>query len=219
MTGMLRRRGLEADAVVRLSRLRSPSGPVLVQVNLGMERMSMRTQIVGPSSLAWGLACDRLDRRLDRLTVGAAPRWRADPPRAGALAYESAHTPIVRRETAALVTCDPVRAVALMDEMDYDAFVFTDRETGEDAMVCWIGPIGVRLARQYLTDRPRTDAMPALSITPAQTRTLSETDAVARLCGRGLPFLFFTDRHDGRGRLLYRRYDGELALIVPAARG
>lgn len=44
---------------------------------------------------------------------------------------------------------------------------------------------------------------------------LIEEAAVTRLCRKGLPFLFFTDADSGRGRLLYRRYDGDLTIVVP----
>jgi hypothetical protein len=35
------------------------------------------------------------------------------------------------------------------------------------------------------------------------------------LCRSGLPFLFCTDPDSGRGGLLYRRHDGDLALVAP----
>jgi hypothetical protein len=42
---------------------------------------------------------------------------------------------------------------------------------------------------------------------------LSPREAARWLADGWLPFLFFTDRASGRGRLLYRRYDGGLGLI------
>jgi hypothetical protein len=38
---------------------------------------------------------------------------------------------------------------------------------------------------------------------------------VHRLCDDAVPFVFFTDKATGRGRLLYCRYDANLGLITP----
>ena len=43
----------------------------------------------------------------------------------------------------------------------------------------------------------------------------AEADAVHRLCDDAVPFVFFTDKATGRGRLLYCRYDANLGLITP----
>jgi Sigma 54 modulation/S30EA ribosomal protein C terminus len=55
---------------------------------------------------------------------------------------------ITRRKPVVLLRGDPLEAVAVMDAMDYDVHLFTDAETGEDAVVYRAGPAGLRLARQ-----------------------------------------------------------------------
>ncbi|MFI7003423.1 hypothetical protein [Nocardia sp. NPDC050175] len=50
---------------------------------------------------------------------------------------------------------------------------------------------------------------------PQPAPYLSEHEAADRLCRYGLPFLFYPDPRDRRGRLFCRRYDGDLALIEP----
>lgn len=49
---------------------------------------------------------------------------------------------IARRKPVSLQCSTPLAAVAVMDAMDYDAHVFTDAETGEDAVVYRAGPRG-----------------------------------------------------------------------------
>ncbi|GGK63305.1 hypothetical protein GCM10011591_39490 [Nocardia camponoti] len=102
-----------------------------------------------------------------------------------------------------------------MDAMDYDVYLFTDAPTGEDAIVYRAGPIGLRLARQHRMHPPDLSAHLPVTINPHATPSLYEKQAVHRLCHHGLPFLFFTDSDTGRGHLLYRRYDGDLTLIIP----
>jgi hypothetical protein len=101
-----------------------------------------------------------------------------------------------------------------MNAMDYDAHLFHDRESGEDAVVYRAGPSGVRLARQHTMRPPRPTATP-LTVNPHRVPTLTEAQAAERLAQGWLPFLFYTDRPTGRGHLLYRRYDGHLGLVTP----
>ncbi len=109
-----------------------------------------------------------------------------------------------------------------MDAMDYDAHLFTDTETGEDALVYRAGPSGLRLARQrHLFPpgwawSPRIQGPPVPQIVNSRaTPTLSESDAVRRAREHSLRLLFYTDRETGRGQLLYPRHDGNLGLLVP----
>mgnify|MGYP007061293597 CR=1 FL=1 len=113
-----------------------------------------------------------------------------------------------------------------MDAMDYDVHLFTDAETGEDAVVYRGGPSGLRLARQHTMYPPGWSWSPSTTIPPVPlivnslpTPVLSEVEAVGRVCEHGLRFLFFTDDATGRGRLLYLRYDGRLGLLTPNAGG
>ncbi|MFD0000445.1 sigma 54 modulation/S30EA ribosomal C-terminal domain-containing protein [Nocardia sp. NPDC127526] len=212
---VMHRHHLDGPARVRLSG-GSTDGRTVTQVTLRFGHTPVRTQADGPGGFALTFAAERLDRQLDRLTGRSAPRWSPDPNRAP-LAYVTADRPIVRRKAAALRTCGVVAAVAAMDAMDYEAHLFTDTETGEDAIVYWAGPLGVRMARQRRTKPPRDASALQLTMNPHPTRILTESEAALRLCGYGLPFLFYTDPADSRGRLLYRRYDGDLGLVLPTA--
>ncbi|MEV2225949.1 sigma 54 modulation/S30EA ribosomal C-terminal domain-containing protein [Nocardia vinacea] len=176
----------------------------------------VRVQVPGPSGFIATFLADRLDRQLARLNAEAVLRhWpdAARPPLAG----PTDEKPIVRRKHCALLTGTPEEAVRAMDAMDYDAYLYTDAETGEDAIVYWAGPLGVRLARQYRQQLPESASALSLTVNPHPTPRLTEAEAAARLCRYGLPFLFFTDPSSRRGRLLYRRYNGALAIVLPAA--
>ncbi|NUS58959.1 MAG: hypothetical protein HOV66_29505, partial [Streptomycetaceae bacterium] len=101
--------------------------------------------------------------------------------------------------------------------MDYDAFLFTDAETGEDAIVYRSGPAGLALARQRTMRPPSLPGPLPLTVNPRKTPVLTAEQAATQLADGWLPFLFYTDAADRRGHLLYRRYDGELGLVVPSA--
>ncbi|WP_280495452.1 sigma 54 modulation/S30EA ribosomal C-terminal domain-containing protein, partial [Nocardia farcinica] len=128
--------------------------------------------------------------------------------------------PSVRRKRCALLIGTPAEAVEMMDAMDYDAHLFTDSDTGEDALVSWAEPHAVRLTRQCATTvparTPRAGEALAVHVRPEPAPVLTESEAAAHLCRHGLPHLFFTDVRTHRGRLLYRRYDGDLTIVVPA---
>ncbi|MFE5289969.1 sigma 54 modulation/S30EA ribosomal C-terminal domain-containing protein [Nocardia sp. NPDC056611] len=210
---VLRRHHLESPASVRLTRNGSFGATTVAQVNARFDGTQIRVQADGPGGFALTFAAERLDRQLDRLTGKAEPRWAPDPGRAP-LAAVSGARPIVRRKQCCLQVLDPVGAAAAMDAMDYDVLLFTDAETGEDAIVHWAGPLGVRMARQRRMRPPASATWRPLTMSPRPTREFTEAEAAARLCAYGLPFLFFTDPSDRRGRLLYRRYDGDLGLVA-----
>jgi hypothetical protein len=161
----------------------------------------------------------KLDRQIRWLSGPWRPRPWPDPtPRVLAGADDAV---ITRRKACLLLRGTPRQAVAMMDAMDYDVHLFTDAETGEDAVVYRAGPSGLRLARQCSMRHPAmsdTAASPPLQLTvnPHHTPILTEAAALCRLRDHGLPFLFFTDQATGRSRLLYLRYDANLGLITPS---
>ncbi|HLS77303.1 MAG TPA: sigma 54 modulation/S30EA ribosomal C-terminal domain-containing protein [Nocardia sp.] len=218
---VLRRHHLNVPARVRIT---APTGPDkdrpnVVQANVRLPHTSARVQVTGPRGFAVTFAVERLDRQLTRLAARRGRDW-PDPARPP-LAEVTPPRPVVRRKRCTLLIGTPAEAIAVMDAMDYDAHLFTDSDTGEDAMVGWTEPSGATLIRQRTTVDVRgrahepTDSGP-LRVHGAPAPELTEIEAVERLCGHGLPVLFFTDARTGRGKLLYRRYDGDLSIVVPA---
>ncbi|WP_051022348.1 sigma 54 modulation/S30EA ribosomal C-terminal domain-containing protein [Nocardia pneumoniae] len=215
---VLRRHHLDAAARARLTAPPDPEQPTVAQVDVRGRDITTRVQVTGPRGFAVTFAVERLDRQLARLAARESRIW-PDPARPP-LALVGEPRGIVRRKLCTPQTCTPAEAVAVLDAMDYDAHLFTDVETGEDAVVHWAAE-GVRLIRQRATCPPDwspqvivgsvpivVDAEPAPRLNPG--------DAANMLCRKGLPFLFYTDPDTGRGGLLYRRYDDDLALVVPA---
>lgn len=194
---VLRRHGLEGPVRARLHWPDTDDGGTLVQVTVKALGKAFRVQVAGPGRFATTFALERLDLRLGCPPDEASRPW-PDPARPS-LAMVSDLSPIVRRKDCRLQIGSAAAAARVLDAMDYDAHLYTDSETGADAVVCWGGPLGARTQRQY------RDVIPALP----------EDEAAARLCRGGLPYLFYTDPETRRGRLLYRRFDGDLTLVTP----
>lgn len=213
---VLRRHHLDAATRVRVTAPVDAEDPTVVQANIRCRGSATRVQVTGPGGFAVTFAAERLDRQLARRATAAARDW-PDPARPP-LARVSPPRPIVRRKYCALLQGTPAEATAVMDAMDYDAYLFVDSATGVDAVVYWGDPHGVCLSRQTgVTARTSATVhrLP-LTVATAPAPVLDEDRAAHILCHHGLPFLFYTDREHGRGRLLYRRYDGDLTLVGPA---
>ncbi|WP_301121304.1 sigma 54 modulation/S30EA ribosomal C-terminal domain-containing protein [Mycolicibacterium fortuitum] len=190
-----------------------------MQINLLLGDTATRIQAVCSGLHDLTVAMIRLDRQIVRV---AALRWRPrpwpDPTRR--ILCAPAEAVIGRRKPVALARLTPAEAIAVMDARDYDVHLFTDAETGEDAVVYRAGPSGLRLARQQRMHPPgwfsiTTTAPVGVIVHTAQTPTLREAAAVARVGAQRLRFGFYTDPDTGRGRLLYPRYDGALGLLTP----
>jgi Sigma 54 modulation/S30EA ribosomal protein C terminus len=220
--GLLAVRGITGGARVRVTAGNCGRGPMVVQVNLRVDDTPARVQAVTPGRDDVLPAISRLDRQIERLSAPWRPRpW---PDRTRRALTGAGDGVITRRKAYELLRDTPVQAVAVMDAMDYDVHLFTDSETGEDAVVYRAGPSGLRLARQSRMCPPGSSLTTPpqrvpLVVNPYATPTLTEADAVERVRDQGAPFLFFTDAATGRGRLLYRRYDGDLGLISPIGDG
>jgi len=221
---VLRRHHLDASARVRVTAPSDADEPTVVQANIRIHDTPTRVQITGPRGFAVTFAVERLDRQIARLATNQSREW-PDPARPP-LARVTEPRPIVRRKRCALLTGTPAEAAAVLDAMDYEAYLFTDAETGADAAVHWTDSLGVALTRQrsitgpqVAADLPMTVNSLPLLVDSEPAPTLIEEAAATRLCRKGLPFLFFTDADTGRGRLLYRRYDGDLTIVVPAEAG
>jgi Sigma 54 modulation/S30EA ribosomal protein C terminus len=220
--GLLELRGITGGARVRVTAGNCDRGPMVVQVNLRVGDTPARVQAVTPGKDDVLAAVARLDRQIGRLSAPWRPRpW---PDRTRRALTGAGDGVITRRKAYELLRATPAQAAAAMDAMDYDVHLFTDSETGEDAVVYRAGPSGLRLARQRRMCPPSSSLTTSsqrvpLIVNPHPTPTLTEAAAVDRVRDDGAPFLFFTDAATGRGRLLYRRYDGDLGLIAPIGDG
>ncbi|WP_330180089.1 sigma 54 modulation/S30EA ribosomal C-terminal domain-containing protein [Nocardia sp. NBC_01503] len=198
---------------------------LLVQINVRTRLHTVRVQLLDRTEVAFGLAVHRLDEQLTRLAAGILCfPWHHQGSR---LTRASDVRPIVRRKLCGLRTCTPGDAAEFLRAMNFDAHLFIDQETGLDAVVHrddtgdfvdQSGATSLRLIRQTTVGPVGGDPVSSL-LYAGCAEVLEETAAMRRLCDQGLPFLFFTDRYQHRGRLLYRRYDRDLGLVVPVESG
>jgi sigma 54 modulation/S30EA-like ribosomal protein len=198
---------------IRISGAHCSDGPGLIQVNLRVNGAPARIQTSGRTmSDTISHATSRLDRQLHRLTTAWEP-WPWPDPRRRPLAIPGL-APITRLKSFHLHLGAACQAAAYMSAMDYDVFLYTDAETGEDAVVYRCGPTGFSLARQKTMRPPSMPTLLPLTVNARKVPTLTPAQAAARLAEHWLPWLFYTDHRNRRGSLLYRRYDGDLGLIT-----
>lgn len=210
---VLRIHDVDGTARVRLTGPRCSGGPIVVQANVHGVGSRVRIQYAGAGGFAVAAAAQRLDRHLTRLASGQPVRSWPDTVRSQ-LAYVSDPRRVVRRKRFDVLRGGVRAAAAMLEAMDYDAVLFTEAKSDVDAIV-YRSKQGIRLVPQRPPCGPRAD-----SITGVHDQRdgvcCTESRAAALLCRTGLAFLFYTDRDCGRGRLLYRRFDGDLAVVVPS---
>ncbi|WP_330180087.1 sigma 54 modulation/S30EA ribosomal C-terminal domain-containing protein [Nocardia sp. NBC_01503] len=210
---VLRSRLVDTIGHLRVTRHRREIGMTVFQINASIEGRQCRVQSAGNSSGGARAIAERLDNQIARIAYGATDPWRCSPGRTLAMITEV--RPIVRRKLCRMLVLTPMAAAEIMDSMDFDAFFFRDADTGEDAIVYRAGPQDMRLVRQQRVGLPAGPGAARLAVDLMPTVIVPELVAAKRLCGNGLPFVFFTEPETARGRLLYRRYDGNLALLEP----
>jgi ribosome-associated translation inhibitor RaiA len=122
---------------------------------------------------------------------------------------------VVRTKTFAVDEMTPDEAVVDLELLDHDFYLFKNLETGEDNVVARSSASGYELFEPSSTC---SLAETAAAIEHSTTRppTMTTGDAVEELELAGVRYVFFVDPDDGRGRVLYHRYDGHYGLIVPA---
>ncbi len=176
---------------------------------------------------------ERLRRRLDELAshyesrrhetgVAEPGEWRHGDQRSARPDYlERAveERELVRHKTFAEGPETPEEAVLDMRLLDHDFFLFTNAASGEENVVWrlegggigWLQPTpGLDAPEPYAVD---------LRLDGAPTATIPVEEAVRRLDVTGERFVFFVNAESGRGNVVYRRFDGNYGLIMPADAG
>ncbi|GAA1535260.1 dormancy-associated translation inhibitor [Dactylosporangium maewongense] len=188
--------------------------PAVIQVNLRVGGAPARIQVDGPTlPAAVAAAADRLERQITRLETGWEP-WPWPDPQRRTLAVPGPDR-ITRRKVVPLRPRRACQAGSTLAAMDYDVCLFTELDTGEDAVVYRAGPTGLRVARQHSMRPVTANGTPTPTVNSRRTPVLTPDAAATHLAEGWLPFLFFTDAADGRGALVYRRYDGGVGLLAP----
>jgi hypothetical protein len=211
---MMTRHGLTGAAAVRVTGANAADradGSMVIQVNLAVDGTPIRIQTPVPGQGNILAALTRLDGRIRWMRGLRQPRPWPDPTRP--LLAVTAGGSVVRRKTIGPAVCDPSAAARTLDALDYDVHLFTDTETGQDAVVFRAGPTGIRLARQRSGHPPPSGPI-LLTVQAIAPAARTDGQAADRLRGYGLPFLFYIHPASRRGRVVYRRYDGGLTLLA-----
>jgi hypothetical protein len=110
---------------------------------------------------------------------------------------------------------DPDQAAWELHLLDERFHLFVDAATGAEAVVQRLDD-GTWQLQQVIPD-PQAEARAAipLGVDPTPAPRLDPAAARAVLDLTDTPFVFYVDPSDDRGRVLYRRYDGNYGLIEP----
>jgi len=199
------------DPRVRITRHRGPAPFVVVQANVTVAERLVRAQASAPTvAEAAGRAAARLSHRLSLLGRYLNATGTGHPVFAGT---RRAHLPanprpwlpmtgrgLLRSKLVPLAVQPPDAAALSMTLRDYDFHIFVD-DTGGECVV----------------HRDRSGGYGLLRLPGNVRQAIPLAEAVERLnTSLRLRYLFFADPGSGRGRVLYRRYDGHLGLITPA---
>jgi ribosome-associated translation inhibitor RaiA len=224
------------DAPIIGVRLTLRSGPgrtrnrYVADANVLFEGRVLAAHAAGPNPReATDAAVARLRRQLRRVT-GAQVARRNEPDEIGkaltGLEPDAARWPqaspkppeereIVKRRTYAARPEATLEAVSELLDLDEEFHLFVHVRTGEDVVVHWrddgriglIHPRGSKLADE-------TDEVVVAE--PSRYSEALTLDAVrAEMDVANHRFVYFIDAGDGRGRVLYLRYDGDYGLVEP----
>ena len=118
---------------------------------------------------------------------------------------------VVVRKSFALAAQTVDEAVADLELLDHDFFLFRDVTNEVDCVVRRVADGYELQCAGPAPDEPI--AAPVRHVAEPVPRLALE-DAEALLDESDAPYVFFVDEASGRGRVLYRRYDGHYGLIL-----
>ncbi|MFN8028130.1 MAG: sigma 54 modulation/S30EA ribosomal C-terminal domain-containing protein [Acidimicrobiia bacterium] len=161
----------------------------------------------------------RLRERLARLSgraetrVHTAPRPSVREVRPAFAARPADEREVVAHKSFAVGEQTVDEAVGDLELLDHDFFLFRNAATGEDNVVARADD-GYELFEPRIRC-PLADVVEPVHHSPVSPPVVPLDEAIEILDLGDLPFVFFVDPDDGRGRVCYRRYDGHYGMIVP----
>lgn len=195
--------------------------PARAQVNLTVDGRPFRAQTTATTvHEAVGLAIERLQELISPLDHRAASRGSGSPHRKLDRIWPEirpATRKIVRRKPYPLLVQTPDEAADTLETLDYGFHLFIDAESGSDSVIYRGVPCGYLLAQVKPGPPVRKPTRIPLTVNAIPAPRLALHQARKELGTLEAPFLFFTDEGTGRGNVLYRRYDGDCGLILPAS--
>jgi ribosomal subunit interface protein len=217
---------LSAHVVLTLAADPARQRPAIAEATLDVNGTSVRAQVAAEEMLeAVDLLEDRLRRRLvqhqDRertrhrwIGIATAHEWRhGDLPtqRPEYFPRPAEERQVIRRKTFALEPMTPDEAAFDMELLGHDFLLFTDLDSGQDAVI-WRSEGGYRVQGEVSTSERASTASAVAFDGPVPV--LTDAEAQRRLDLTGAPFVFYLDPDSGRGRVLYLRYDGHCGVIT-----
>lgn len=202
---------------------------VTAQASVQFDGRRVRAQVAAVTAKeAIDLVADVLRHRMSRLErwEARAGQWPSTTPHEWRHDHEFTHRPnylprpsrdrkVVRHKAFELDLYTPDEAIEDMELMGYRFRLFTDLESGQDSVVCRLGPTAYQLTQVKPEPGHIWRTRAAMTTSPYPASRLSLAEAVERLNLTGWLFVFYADPATGRGRVLYRRYDGHYCLITP----
>ena len=125
---------------------------------------------------------------------------------------------LIRRKTFAFAQMTPDEAAFDLEQLDLDFYLFTDLDSGQDALIRRDDTARHRVTLLDPADRPSewgTNGAALVTLDEQVPTTSTVEQAMGTLDAGHLPFVFFADEASGRGNVVYRRYDGHYGLITP----
>jgi len=171
---------------------------------------------------------EQLRRHADRLvtrqrvpaSVGEGEWRRAawTPPRPPRSWRAPGEREVIRRKTFALEPVSAIDAAADMSALDHDFYLFHDADTDADSVVYRRddGRLAVIAPQGTVAAHAAEEPGGVVRETSRYSDPLALADAVSKMDELNHRFLFFTDASNGRGAVMYLRYDGHYGLIEPA---
>ncbi len=220
-------------ALLRLSMesRRAIERPAVAEATLDLGGQIVRAHVAARDPIAAiDLLDDRLRRRLERQRTSRNQHHRAPAAQSGGWRhgdlptqrpeyYERAveEREVVRHKTFALapMTCD--EAAWDLDMLGHDFYLFTDIESGADAVICHAEDDGhLELHRAAASAQPPSPTAASIVLVAHAPPELTLEEAQERLDASRERFVFFLSVDTNRGNVVYRRYDGHYGLINPA---
>ena len=123
---------------------------------------------------------------------------------------------VVKHKSLAMRPVTLEEAADEMDQLDHGFYLFFDCDYDTDRVVYRNGG-GLLYAMPTISgENLPGDTRPPILPSSLVLNHLPLEDAKALLDVGEEPFVFFTDTPNGRGQVLYRRFDGHYGLITPA---
>lgn len=204
--------------------------PAQAEASLDIDGITVRAHVAaGTVTEASDLLVDRLNRRvrrheerrhrMDSRHRHDEASWRhGDLPtqRPEFLDIPADEREVVRRKTFAWGPMSLDEAAFELDHLAHDFYLFEHADTGRDAALCH-GEDDRLVLLHPDGDGVHLDGVVApIELSTAVVPTMTEAEARESLDASGRRWLFHVEPASGRGRIMYRRFDGNYGLILPA---